>query len=501
MANRIDPRYTGIPIVPEVIEEKTSMWDAIVPLAEMARQENARKDELKKFSMETALRREALTQSAQEASDLKDYRTESLDQQRIYQQDQIDIAKERNQITKMEFEKRKEDEHEADDLRASQAMTNWQDKVSELRRMGEEYGKDFYLRMADQIEKDGVVKDGMLPFKNNMYTEDNPYKIDEYLRREGEDLQKHYPGAFNYLNKRSTDLKGKYSTSDAAVQNSEEYKGYLSQIQMEMGAPGMFQTNKKTGSKYTMEDYNQALADARLNVAHAIQAPLVQAGIMPTDDDDMDKIWDNPEAREAYFANPLDDPKVIMKKFGIVEEDNGVVVNGGGDDTYKDETDEILKDIKMIAPLEAKVRTYEESGLTGLAGYGEAKKALDAQQSELDTKRDNLRIKKISEQTGESEEDIRESESRSEIEGQLVGASPLIFGLTQVAKKVMGGGTKKESKEGSKASLTPNQQRKIRTNLSRISSIKEKNFSKEVKDKKINIIKNAILKIDPSYKF
>ena len=65
----------------------------------------------------------------------------------------------------------------------------------------------------------------------------------------------------------------------------------------------------------------------------------------------------------------------------------------------------------------------------------------------------------------------------------------------------MGGGTKKESKEGSKASLTPNQQRKIRTNLSRISSIKEKNFSKEVKDKKINIIKNAILKIDPNYKF
>ena len=74
MANRIDPRYTGIPIVPEVIEEKTSMWDAIVPLAEMARQENARKDELK-------LKRVALAQSAQATSDLKDYREKTLEQE------------------------------------------------------------------------------------------------------------------------------------------------------------------------------------------------------------------------------------------------------------------------------------------------------------------------------------------------------------------------------------------------------------------------------------
>jgi len=493
MANGIDPQYTGIGRVPIIQEETTSIWDAIVPLAQMVKADTARKEKLK-------LDYAALQQKRDEADDLNQYRQDSLDQQSAYQKGQLDIAQERNQIAKMEFEKKKQDENEADDLRTAQSMTNWQDKVSELRRMGEEYGKDFYLRRADQIEKDGVVKDGMLKFKNNMYSEDNPYKIDEYLRREGEDLQKHYPGAFEYLNKRSTDLKKQYSTSDAAVQNSVEYKGYVNQIKTEMGEPGAFQKNPQTGEQYTMEDYNAALAQARMNSAHAIQAPLLQAGIAPTDDADMDKIWENPEAREAYFANPLDDTKSIMKKFGMIEDKEEGEKPSGVDDKYKDDTDKIREDRERIAPLEAKARTYEESGLTNLAGYEEVKKALDIKQSELDTKIDNLRIKKLSDQTGESEEDIRKAEAHTKVVGQFV-SSPIMFGLTQVAKKVMGGGGKKESKEGSKASLTPNQQRKIRTNLSRISSIKEKNFSKEVKDKKINIIKNAILKIDPNYKF
>ena len=493
MANGIDSQYTGIGRVPIVQEDTTSAWDAIVPLVQMAKADKARQEKLK-------LDYAALQQKRDADDDLNQYRQDSLDQQSTYQKGQLGIAQERNQIAKMEFEKKRSDENEAEDLRVAQSMTNWQDRVSEFKRMGEKYGKDSYIRMADQIEKDGATKDGMLTFKNNMYTEDNPYKIDEYLRREGEDLQKHYRGAFEYLNKRSTDLKKQYSTSDAAVQNSTEYKGYVDQIKTEMGEPGAFRKNPQTGEQYAMEDYNAALAQARMNSAHAIQAPLLQAGIMPTDDADMDKIWENPEAREAYFANPLDDTKSIMKKFGMIEDKEGDEKLGVDDDKYKADTDEILKDMERIAPLESKVRTYEESGLTNLAGYAEAKKALDAQQSKLDTKTDNLRIKKLSEQTGESEEDIRKTEAYSKAAGQYI-SSPLMFGLTQVAKKVMGGGTKKESKEGSKASLTPNQQRKIRTNLSRISSIKEKNFSKEVKDKKINIIKNAILKIDPNYKF
>ena len=47
MANGIDRRYTGIPIIPQVVEEETSIWDTIAPLAQMARQEKARQEALK----------------------------------------------------------------------------------------------------------------------------------------------------------------------------------------------------------------------------------------------------------------------------------------------------------------------------------------------------------------------------------------------------------------------------------------------------------------------
>ena len=35
MANGIDRRYTGIPMIPQVVEEETSIWDTIAPLAQM----------------------------------------------------------------------------------------------------------------------------------------------------------------------------------------------------------------------------------------------------------------------------------------------------------------------------------------------------------------------------------------------------------------------------------------------------------------------------------
>ena len=178
MANGIDSQYTGIGRVPIVQEDTTSAWDAIVPLVQMAKADKARQEKLK-------LDYAALQQKRDADDDLNQYRQDSLDQQSTYQKGQLGIAQERNQIAKMEFEKKRSDENEAEDLRVAQSMTNWQDRVSEFKRMGEKYGKDSYIRMADQIEKDGATKDGMLTFKNNMYTEDNPYKIEDYLRREG----------------------------------------------------------------------------------------------------------------------------------------------------------------------------------------------------------------------------------------------------------------------------------------------------------------------------
>ena len=74
MANGIESRYTGIPIVPEVIEEKTRPWDAIESLYGMVKQEEARTDKKK-------LDWGKLNAQIEANQDLKDYRSESIDLQ------------------------------------------------------------------------------------------------------------------------------------------------------------------------------------------------------------------------------------------------------------------------------------------------------------------------------------------------------------------------------------------------------------------------------------
>ena len=461
----IESQYTGIGRVPYVREQRdTNFTDFLEFLSDYKDKEDA-----------------------------KDFQREQFEADKEYKKSQINVAKERNQISKMEFEKKRRDENEAEDFRVAQSMTNWQDRVAEYKKLGERYGKDSYLRMAEQIEKDGIAKDEMSTFKNNMYNEDNPYKIDEYLRREGEDLQKYYPGAFEYLNKRSTDLKKQYSTSDAAVQNSQEYAGYLNQIRSEMGEPGAFNTNKATGDQYTMEEYNAALAHARMNSAQAIQAPLIQAGIMPTDDANMDNIWENPEAREAYFANPLDNVQSIMEQYNLVED------KGDDDD---DSGDPPPPPDPSIVQLESKVKAFEEAGLTKLSGYEKAKKELRLKEAEKNRKDTDNKIKELSQKTGEPEEEIRKALSRR-ARGKLYTYSPTLGfitdQITKSSKTQQAQPTK--TQQAQPTELTSNQERKIRTNLSRIQNIENKNYSSSEKSRRIKKLQDEILAIDPNYKF
>jgi len=75
MANGIDRRYTGIPIIPQVVEEKTSMWDAIVPLAQMAKQE-------KLLAEKKELEWEKIRVEKKSNADMADYRAGVLSNQR-----------------------------------------------------------------------------------------------------------------------------------------------------------------------------------------------------------------------------------------------------------------------------------------------------------------------------------------------------------------------------------------------------------------------------------
>ena len=75
MANGIDRRYTGIPIIPQVVEEKTSMWDALVPLARMAKQE-------KLLAEKKALDWEKIRIEKESNADMATYREGVLSNQR-----------------------------------------------------------------------------------------------------------------------------------------------------------------------------------------------------------------------------------------------------------------------------------------------------------------------------------------------------------------------------------------------------------------------------------
>ena len=328
MANGIDRRYTGIPIIPQVVEEKTSMWDAIVPLAQMAKEEKVRQDALN-------LKWTEIRHKNEEASDLKQHRADDLAQRKVYQKGQLDIAQERNQIAKMEFEKKKSDEREAEEFAVAGSAKDYKDQVRLLRELADSTGKTSYNARADLIEQDGIAKEAMSEFKNNLSQEDNPYKIQEYLRREGENLIKHYgQGAFNILQKRADSLISTYDVTEANVRNSDIYKGLREEIHVKMGQPGMFNKDPD-GNRYTIDDYREALASAALDTEQQMQEGLIQEGIMPTDDDAMDKIWDNEEAREAYFANPLDDVNKIMEKYELIEKEEV----DEDDEPKEDETD------------------------------------------------------------------------------------------------------------------------------------------------------------------
>ena len=418
MANGIDRRYTGIPIIPQVVEEKTSIWDAIVPLAQMAKEEKARQEALE-------LKWEGIRQVDEEAADLKQYRSDDLAQKKVYQKGQIDIAKERNSIARMEFEKKQSDEREAEDFAVAGSAKDYKDQVRLLRELANSTGKTSYNARADLIETDGIAKESMSEFKNNLSQEDNPYKIEEYLRREGDNVIKYYgEPAFNILQKRADRLMSTYDTTEANVRNSDIYKGLRDQIHVEMGQPGMFNKDSKTGAKYTIDDYKEAISGAALETEQIMQEGLTQKGIMPIDDDAMDKIWDNKEAREAYFANPLDDVNKIMEKYELVEKEEEV-----------DEDDEEPKKDPAISELKSKITAYEEAGLTDLKGYAETKKELKLKESKLNRQAINDKIKELAMQTGESEDAIRKK-MLIKTRGKLYQMSPAVAIMTDLMIKI-----------------------------------------------------------------
>jgi|7_EtaG_2_1085326.scaffolds.fasta_scaffold01021_3 hypothetical protein len=321
MANGIDSQYTGIGRVPIVQEDTTSIWDAIVPLAQMAKADTARQEKLK-------LDYAALQQKRDADDDLNQYRQDSLDQQSTYQKGQLDIAQERNQIAKMEFEKRKADENEREQVTAIQQIADdYKEQVKQYRALAESTGKNSYNMLADNIESRGIEKEGIEPIKSNLMQENNPFKIREYLRLHTEELDSHFPGASAMLSRKAKELEAEYNVTSKEVTDSEIFKTAVEQINQEQKDPaGGF----KDG--YNMGSYERAISQARMATVSSIQSPAVPEGVAPFSEEDISMIWDNPQARDTWLTNPLDDINEIKKKFGMLKEEEGEEDDDKGDE-------------------------------------------------------------------------------------------------------------------------------------------------------------------------
>ena len=405
MANGIDRRYTGIPMIPQVVEEETSIWDTIAPLAQMARQEKARQEAL-------ALKWEGIRQKDEQAADLKQYRSDELSQRKAFQQEQNRLAQDRISVDREQMEYVKAEESEREEYSVINQIGDWKTKSEKLRELSTSTNKKSYDLMADEIEKNGIAKEAISPIYMNLTSEDNPYKIREYLLRDGLELDKHFKGASDKLRRRADDLDLKYSVKEASVLKSKEYQGLLVEHENLYGP--------QYKPKVSMDTWNAEHQKIKARAADLIQSPITAQGIMPISEDDMAAIWSNPEARDYWLMNPADDLSDIKKRYKMVEEEG--------------EADEEPKKDIAISGLEKEVIAYEEAGLTGLKGYAEAKKELKLKESKLDRQAIDDKIKELAMSVGESEDVIRKK-MLIKTKGKLYQMSPTLSIMTDLMFK------------------------------------------------------------------
>ena len=320
MANGIDRRYTGIPIIPQVVEEKTSIWDAIVPLARMAKEEKARQEALE-------LKWEGIRQIDEEASDLKQYRSDDLAQKKSYQDGQIEVAKGANQIrrdavAKVKAEEAFAKEKLAIDYTPHHDVATAAAKAEKYRELADTYPGNEQLRtLADTMENNAVEKESVTKMKKIMYGENNPWKIKDLMNNpEYDQITRHFPGADEFLQRKVTRLEKEYSVEDEAVLKHPAYESRLATVTTNMKNPdGTFKKDEE-GRPYTAHDFGMAIEQAKAVTATEMQTRLTAQGLYPPTQDALDEIWANPVAKALWLESPLDDPNVIWEKVGLESE-------------------------------------------------------------------------------------------------------------------------------------------------------------------------------------
>ena len=372
MANGIDRRYTGIPMIPQVVEEKTSMWDAIVPLAQMAREEKARQDALE-------LKWEGIRQIDEEAADLKQYRSDDLAQKKAYQDGQIKVAQDANQIKRDTVAKAKSEEEYAKekqgiDWMPSHDVATATAKAEKYLALADKYSGNEQLRtLAETMVNNAIEKESLTKMKKNMYGENNPWKIKDLMSHpEYDQMTRHWKGADEFLQRKVTRLEKEYAIETDDVLKSPSYKSRLETVEDRMKNPDGTFKKDEAGKPYTAHDFGMAIEDAKAVTATEMQTRLTSQGLYPPTQDVLDEIWANPAAKDLWLESPLDDPNVIWEKVGVeseagkggktTEKEPGVTTQKWADLDFSERFD---ADFAQWANLESGSRTGSQEKLMG----------------------------------------------------------------------------------------------------------------------------------------
>ena len=522
MANGIDSRFTNVLPTPVMVEEKTSAWDAIVPLAQMAMQQKARQDSLNLEYRKISIEDDKLKQRATEASDQKQYQSDTLDAQDKANRELNEIRSRQADTAATQAAtdalKQKSDAK-------YQVMTNFtstiallppEDRYKEI-LLNPEYMKytntnrvEVMKKMNDHEDyKDTVMQ------ASGIQTSNNPFKIKTMMRS----LQ---DGPMNE-NSRKT-----YQNLALQLPKAEQYQKDLYEVDTKEILslyPGYAEALKSIADNFKQPitgSSPQDMASQALNMRSTGVIPANQLSSFIEQSDKVTREYAN-KYRIAKGIGTYEDPNIPDSFIGPTQRTTLSELEITPDDyAFTDERFELIEKVQGDSPemFEKWLNSGEEYSFKDLEAdisAGSLKIEVDepsvgeevdepqgisAQPSILpsipgDVKQAALEDADIASKSAQTKKEVsKQPEASYEagigwIDSQGGEATP-----SQI-KEAIAFNKKNEESKG----LTDHQQRKIRTNLSRIKNIQAKNYSEGEKARRIRAIQDVILSIDPNYDF
>ena len=522
MANGIDSRFTNVLPTPTMVEEKTSAWDAIVPLAQMAMQQKAKQDSLNLEYRKIGIEDKKLEQQAQTASDLKQYRSDSLDAQEKANRELNEARNRQADTAATQAETAAAKQKSDAKYQEMTAFTNRigllppEDRYKEI-LLNPEYMEYAGTNRTETIQKMNDHEDykDTVMLASGLQTSNNPLKIKTMMRElqngpMNENSRKTYQNLAQQLPKAEQYQKDLYEITPTEIvkefpQYAEGLKtlvqkhaktGSLGNIQdmtpdqiMQMGQSGAIP--QESFEKYSQEV--NILTESFANQYRVRKGIGNYSGTFPTDSTSLTMTSD-----QAGFEITPDDYAITDERFELIEKVQGDSpemfekwLNSGEEYSFKDlEAD--------ISAGSLKIEVDEPS----VGEEVDEPQGISAQPSILpsipgDAKQAALEDADIASKSAQTKKEVsKQPEASYEagigwIDSQGEEATP-----SQI-KEAIAFNKKNEKSKG----LTDNQQRKIRTNLSRIKNIQSKKYSEGEKARRIRAIQDVILSIDPNYDF